>query len=360
MALTEYAVNHPLAVKRWSEKLNREALKRTYISRFIGNTSSSLIQKKTEVSKAAGDRITVGLRMQLSGTGIQGDDTLEGNEEQLTTYSDNVFINQLRHAVRSKGKMSEQRVTFSVREEAMDALADWYADRMDAAFFNQIAGNASQTDTKYTGNQVAIEPSSSRYLFFSAAATSNATMHALESSISTTDTFQLTILDRAVTAAKTASPLIRPIKVNGEDFYVAFLHPYQVFNLRTDATANRVTWYDTQKARIQGGQTGESVNPIFSGALGVYNNVVLHESTRIPTALSNTSARRAVFCGAQAALIAFGQEQSSDDNPTWREEMFDYGNQLGVAASKIWGLKKSVFNSTDFGTIVMSTYAVAP
>lgn len=357
MAATEYAVNHPLAVKRWSEKLTREALKRTYINRFIGTTSSSLIHKKTEVSKGAGDRITVGLRMQLSGSGVQGDDTLEGNEEQLTTYSDNVFINQLRHAVRSKGKMSEQRVTFSVREEAMDALADWYADKMDTAFFNQIAGNSAETDTRLTGNQATTAPAgTNRSIFFAA----SGTMHALETSVSTTDTFQLTILDRAVAVAKTATPLIRPVKVNGEDFYVAFLHPYQVYNLRTDATAARVTWYDAQKARIQGGQTGESANPIFSGALGVYNNVVLHESTRVPTGLSNTSSRRAVFCGAQAALIAFGQSQSADDEPAWREELFDYGNQLGVAARKIWGLKKAVYNSTDFGTIVLTTYAVAP
>jgi hypothetical protein len=34
-------------------------------------------------------------------------------------------------------------------------------------------------------------------------------------------------------------------------------------------------------------------------------------------------------------------------------------NQLGVSAGLIWGLKKSVFNSQDFGTIVLSTYAAA-
>lgn len=40
------------------------------------------------------------------------------------------------------------------------------------------------------------------------------------------------------------------------------------------------------------------------------------------------------------------------------EELFDYGNQLGVSAGSIYGMKKTVFNSADFSTIVLSTYAV--
>lgn len=131
MSNTEFGVNHPLAVKLWSRKLIREALKQTYVSRFMGRDSRSIVQIKEETSKSAGDRITVGLRMQLSGEGVSGDDTLEGNEEALTTYADNIFINQLRHAVRSAGKMSEQRVPFSVREEARAGLTDWWADRID-------------------------------------------------------------------------------------------------------------------------------------------------------------------------------------------------------------------------------------
>ena len=350
MANTEYGVNHPLAVKQWARKLFQEALKETYIGRFVGTSSNSLIQRKDDVSKDKGDRITIGLRMQLTGEGVAGDATLEGNEEALTTYHDNVFIDQLRHAVRSAGKMSEQRVPFSIREEAKDGLKDWWADRMDTAFFNQICGNTGQSDTKYTGMQAAIAPSADRIILADGT-------HTSEASLSTTDVFQLTFLDRALVKAKTATPLIRPIRYKGGEYYVAFLHPYQVYNLRTDATAARVTWYDAQKARVQGGEMDD--NPIFSGALGIYNGIVLHESTRIPVAPTNSEVRRAVLCGAQAAALAFGQG-SNMDKPQWYEELFDYGNQLGVEAGRIWGLKKMVFNGTDFGTIVISTQATEP
>ncbi len=36
------------------------------------------------------------------------------------------------------------------------------------------------------------------------------------------------------------------------------------------------------------------------------------------------------------------------------------GNQLGVAAGSIYGITKTRFNSADFSTIVMSSYAAAP
>jgi hypothetical protein len=73
----------------------------------------------------------------------------------------------------------------------------------------------------------------------------------------------------------------------------------------------------------------------------------------------NSAYRRGVFCGAQAAAIAFGQN-NSQNRMTWNEELFDYGNQLGVAAGLIWGLKKLQFNSTDFGAIALAGYAPAP
>lgn len=352
MATTDYGVNHPLAVKAWSRKLIREALKQTYASKFMSEGSNNVIQIKNELKKGAGDRVTCGLRMQLTGAGIQADGQLEGNEEALTTYSDNIFIDQLRHAVRTAGKMSEQRVPFSVREEARAGLTDWWADRIDTWFMNQIAGNTGQADTRYTGNQATIAPSTTsgntRHLF------SDGT-HTTEASLSTTDVMQLSFIDRAVTTAKTATPLIRPIKIDGGEFYVMFMHPFQVHALRTDATAARITWYDAQKARVQGGEMDK--NGIFSGALGVYNGVILHESVRMPSVTANV--RRAVLCGAQAALLALGQGENPD-SPNWYEELFDYGNQFGVAGGMIAGLKKAVFNSIDFGTVVVSTRAVAP
>ena len=373
MAVSSYGTNHPMAVKVWARKLFVEALKQTKFSRFVGNTPSSCVQRRTEVSKGPGDRVTIGLRLQLSQPGTQGDSTLEGNEEALNLYTDNLFIDQLRHAVRTGGKMSQQRVPFSIREESMEGLRDWWADRLDAAFMNQIGGasvsctqanlavTVNVTDTRFTGNQVAIAPSSTRLKL----AGGSTQTSVLESSLSATTTFNLNLqdIDRCVATAKVTSPAIRPLKVNGEDKYVMFIHPYQTYTLRKNTNTGQ--YVDIQKAAMTGGQVTQ--NPLYTGALGEYNGTILHEDPRIPIignltmndASAVTSYYRAIFCGAQSAGFAVGQD-NNDTAMTWVEELFDYENQLGVSAGLIHGIKKFVFNSVDFGTIVVSSYAPAP
>lgn len=351
MALSTFGTNSPQAVKLWSRKLFREALKNTTMSKYMGEGSDNAIQVLNDTKKGPGDTIYVNLRMQLSGAGIQGDSTLEGNEEALTLYRDTVLIDQLRHAVRSGGKMTDQRIPFSVREEARMGLQDWWADRIDTSLVNALTGNTGQTDTRYSGNNATTAPQYSatagagRWVFVN----SN---ESTEASISTTSTITLAAIDRAIVLAKTCTPLIRPIMVGGKPFYLLFLHPFQVRDMRAATTVNG-SWMDIQKALLQG--SGSKDSPIFTGALGVYNGAVLIENTRIPAGTATT--RRAVLVGAQSAAFAVGQ----DNNPekmSWVEELFDYENQLGVSAGMIFGTKKTVFNSLDFGTVALSTYAV--
>lgn len=355
MAKTEYGVNHALAVKLWQKGLMAEVLKKTQVQAFVGSTSSSLVQVKSETARQAGDRVTFGLRMQLSGDGVEGDATLEGQEEALTTYADHVVIDQLRHAVRSGGRMSEQRVPFSVRAEARDGLADWWADRIDDCFFNQICGYTPANGTSRDGNNTIAAPDAAHQIWASGSS---------DEALTSSHRFSLSLLDRAVERAKTLSPAIRPLKIGGKDHYVCFLHPYQVTDLRQDGAAAG-GWLDLQKAALQGGQVAD--NPIFTGALGVYNGVILHEAQRVTPGVNSGSGapeadvRRAVFCGAQAAAIAYGQNADGQGTArfSWVEEMFDYKNSLGVSAGSIFGIKKTRFNGADFGSIVISTYAVA-
>src|SRR5262252_8324513 len=308
MADTAYGVNALEAVKLWSRKLAREALRKCYIKTFMGSGSDSLVQIKPETNKGPGDRVRVTLRYQLTGDGVQGDATQEGNEESLTTFTDDLIINQLRHAVRSEGKMTEQRIPFNIRDEAMMGLSDWWADRWDQWFFNQVCGYTVQTDTRYTGHNT-VSPATSTRIVRPGTNANDESMNALAG---VTDVFTLSLIDKAVEAAKTTSPPIRPVLIDGERWFVVFLHPYQTTALRAWPTAStaQVTWYDLQKSFLQG--TGSAQNPLFTGALGTYNGCILHESYRVTQGVTNagaavTTARRAVLCGAQAAVAAFGQ-----------------------------------------------------
>lgn len=359
MAVTSYGTNDPLAVKMWSKKLAVEVLKQTWAYRFMGESSSNIIQVKDELRKGAGDKITYGLRMQLVGNGIIGDGALAGNEVPLVTYADAVTINQLRQAVRSAGRMSQQRVPFSVRDEALSGLKDWWSNQIDLSFFNQICGNTAEANyvanggTQNTGLQAPITVDAAHY--------KNVTGGTTDQGLASTNTFSLTVLDRAREAARTLTPAIRPVKVDGKDFYVGFMHPYQVTDMRTNTATGQ--WFDIEKAAMTGGEVED--NPIFDGALGVYNGIILHEDFRVTTGVNGSTAtisvpnvRRAVMCGAQACMMAYGRDNGTEKY-TWVEELFDYENQLGVSAGLIFGLKKTVFNSADFAEVIMSSYAVA-
>lgn len=352
MAVTTYGVNDPLAVKLWSKKLSVETLKATWLSKFMSNGTNSIIQIKDELQKSAGDKVTYGLRMQLTGAGVAGDGTMEGNEESLVTYNDSVVIDQLRHAVRSAGRMSQQRVPFSVREEALSGLKDWWTDRIDTSGFNQLCGYTVQADVRYTGMQAAIAPDNSHYLNAHSAAS------VLDSDLVQADIFTLTMIDRVIERARTLTPAIRPVVVGGKKMWVGFLHPYQVTDLRTNTATGQ--WLDIQKAAMTGGEVSD--NPIFTGALGVYNNCILHEDVRVTQGINAGAAiatvRRSVMAGAQSIAMGFGRD-GGPNRYTWVEELFDYENQLGVSAGLIFGMKKCRFNNSDFSTVVMSSYAAA-
>lgn len=352
MATTSFATGDALAVKLWSKKLAVEALKQTWAYRFIGRDDNSVIQIFDETSKSEGDRIRIPLRRLLVGSGVAGDATLEGNEERMNYYSDDLFINQLRHAVREGGKFTRQLVPFDVRENARAALQDWWADRFDTWFFNQICSNMAQTDVRFTGMQAPIQADTNHIVYPTGTTTAG--------SLSASSTFTLSLIDTCVERAKTADIPIRPIMIGGEEKYVMFLHHYQVTDLRTNTQTGQ--WLDIQKAAMTGGNV--SKNPIYTGALGEYNGTILHASNRVPAAVSGSTAsalantRAAAFCGAQACALAFGRD-NGPERFSWVEDFFDYDNQFGVAAGSIAGLKKMVFNSADFATIQVNTWAAA-
>jgi N4-gp56 family major capsid protein len=360
MAVTTYGVNDALAVKLWAKRLTVEALKYTNIAPLIGSTPDNIIQLKEELSKGPGDRLTYGLRTQLTGDGVTEGEVLEGNEEALTTYSDNLFLNELSHAVRVKGetRIDNKRVPFNMRDEARAGLVDWYAKRLSVSFFNQVCSNLAETRTKYTGLQATSGASTGRRL------SCNATTTTPPESLAVGDKFKLVYLDYAVEVAKSSTATtgpIRPIMINGDEKWVVYLHPYQVTDLRTD-TASAGNWFDITKAAITGGQIAKS--PIYTGALGEYNGCILRAAFDVPPSINSTtgaavaSTRRAVLMGAQAGVIGFSMN-SDALTFNWVEELFDYERELGVSAQAMFGIKKTQFNGIDFGVIAIDSYAAA-
>lgn len=360
MSYTSFGLNDPLSMKLWSKKLAVEANKSIDIDPLIGEGDDSVIQEKTETKKGNGDQVTFGLRMQLKGAGFSSSDVAEGNGEQLGTNSDKVTIDELGHVVgvKSENTIDQQRVPFNLRESARSGIADWFQTRKTVCFFNHVCGytpaNALPGAKKFTANNVVTAPSAGRIL--------RPANRANDAALVAGDIFTLDLIDKAVELAKTGGSgrkvMIRPVVVKGKKYYVLYLATEQVTSLRTNTAAGQ--WLDIQKAAMAGMQATES--PIFSGALGEYNGVILREAQDVTAGVSadgNTpvaNTRRAVLLGAQAATIAYGKA-GGEERYRWNEELLDHKRNLEVSAWAIWGMKKTTYNGDDFGTIVIPTYA---
>lgn len=349
----------------------RQAIPSTTASKLCLNVTNpkdpnNAVQLLDETQKSPGDTVKVDLINVIDTPGVMGDDIVSGNEVALNTFQSSLVIDQLRIPVLVKGAMSQQRVPFGMRDNARDQEALWWRQRVDVSFINQMAGNTAQTNVAYTGMNATLAPNNG---VANAGTWLTAGGVAGESSLGATNTMSLTILNQAKAIAQTATYPIRPIKFKGGlEVYVCIMHPFQMRDLKNSFGPGE--WGDIQLAAMKGGEI--SNNPLFTGAAGMYENVLLFSDGHScwgdssqnarhtdlgAAAAGTTNVGRALFLGAQAGVLAFGRSMDWPMRVKWVEEMLDAGNQLRVTAGMIWGYQKTVFNNVDFGSMVISTYA---
>lgn len=322
-----------LVKKAWAKDLWTAAQNELYFSKFIGDTSESIIQKKTDLKKERGDKITIPLLMKLNGEGVIGDNMLEGHEEAMEYRDFQVEVNQLRHAVRLAGRFEEQKSNLDLRKNMKAALKTWWIEKFDERIFKALGMNPTVDKQIFVDN-----------LTNEAAITGN-------------NVFNVDLIGVAKRRALKSDPKIRPVRVNGTNHYVMVIDMQQARDLRKDPR-----WIAAQEsANIRGEK-----NPIFSGALGMWDNVVIHEAegadvlrtaTGMPSGGENIMVGHALLLGAQAGVFAVAKEFD------WVEKNFDYNNQAGVAAGAIFGIAKSVFTdkdkqASDFAVVNVATASI--
>lgn len=367
--------NSALRAQLWDKELNENVMTELYFKQrgMIGEGSDNIIQVKNDLTKAKGDRITFGIGYKLTGNGVAGDGELEGNEEVKNTYSDTVLIDQIRNAERLEGNLDSQKAAYNTREEALKDGKVWIAEFIEKQIFMKLGGVSTTTLTDvggsvYSGratwsNTADMVPAAheaagtgARYICTDASGLD---------AMASTDVMSTTFITRARIKAQTTvvgRPRVRPIRVNGQDHYVMFLHPWQAADLKTAASS---VWAQAQReAQVRG-----SDNPIFTGALGVWDNVILHVSDFVPVCQSGSAfavggtaaaaqAFRALLCGSQAALMANASPKGRGSVPTFMvEKEFDYDNKTGYAVGYMGGIQKSTFNSIDYGVVAVDSGA---
>lgn len=369
MAKTIVGLNDSKAVKKYSGALAVDIGRTSYFNKKMmgyGPEASAPIQMLTDLESDAGEQIVYDLNMQLAMQPVEGDATLEGREEDLKFYTDNVYVDQMRGGVNGGGRMTRKRTLHDIRMISKKRQADWWARVFDELYFMYLSGargvNADFVfPLTYPGfaNNLLTAPDSGHLKSYNAAGAAVA-----KGSMVAADKLVVAVIDRLVATADmmgggtTGVPQIQPIKIDGNDHFVLLMNPWQEYDLRTSTTTGG--WLDIQKAAASA--EGRK-SPLFSGALGMYNNVILHSHKACiqftDYGSGAVSAVRALFLGSQAAVCAFGSP-GSGLRFDWHEETRDNGNEIVITTNTIFGVKKTTYNGLDFGVIAVDSAAVAP
>lgn len=380
MATTNYGTLTGDQLQVWSRDFWRVARNMSFINQFAGTGQNAMVQRVTELTKSnKGTKANITLLADMTGDGITGDNTLEGNEEALRAFDITIELDQLRFANRVAGRMADQKTVVNFREQSRDALAYAMADRMDQLAFLTLSGvaytsknnGALRTTSSSAGHElVDLEfasdvsaPTTNRHRRWDA---TNGLVAGDTTAVAATDKISYECIVNLKAYAK--DQYIRGIRGAGNDeVFHLFVTPQQMKDLKLDSDflAN------VRNAGVRG-----AANSLFAGSSSLMvDGVMVHEFRHVFNTSGATSGSsseagdagykwgagadvngaRALFCGAQALAMA------DIGLPEIVEDTFDYENQAGISVGKIFGLRKPKYNTDvtssveDFGVVAVDT-----
>jgi hypothetical protein len=368
---TQFATGDGAVVKLWSDRIYED----TSTDGGLLSTlrSDGVLVEQQELSRGAGDYVKMHLLSRLSNPGFKGSASSSGLEQSLNYNSDALYIDELRNAVKVEGKghISAQRVKFNMDEDAYTVQKNWSIDRMIVSSLNQLAGNAAtsitydsatysgtggSTDTTgalqlITGMNAVTDPSSNQIIRANSQASDNAV------GSDTTATFHLGYIIQAENKARKNRPYIVPCK--GKTKYRCIIHTDAYQQLVQDTTF-AIQFRDIYLNMIAGGKNDATIdNQSFD-----FSMTTIIVTDKIPngqtSGTANANTRRAVFCGQEAGVLAFGQGYSLGGKTTpgfsFEQQSIEGGKWMVYYITCIYGIKKAIYNSVDRGTIAIVHY----
>jgi len=229
----------------WADRLRADAIRRAFWgARFEGAEGSRKpIISNTDFTKKPGETIKFNVVTQLFSAGVTGENTLTGNEDQLALGQYTLTVDWLRNAV-AYTKNLEKRVNFNIAQTIRTELSDWMQRKIDSDMFAALITNAS--NTIYAGDATT------------------------EASLGANDHFGTEEIDRLKLALQRTAIPIRTTSEYGEEqeFYGCVISEIDEYWLKGDSVWNQ--------AQRDAGPRDYMKNRLFSGALGIYNGIILY------------------------------------------------------------------------------------
>ncbi len=335
-----------LTVEQWDDKFFTEYLTENRFAGEMGSNENSIIQVKENLTKKPGDRVNYALVNRLTQAATTGRNTMEGNEEDMSSRSFQQVVDKRRNAVRV-AEVDEQFSAISLRTAAKSVLKDWSMKDTEKLIIQALASinGVNYADATETQKDAWLVDNADRVLFGAAAA--GYTDHSADLSLLDTTSDKITaaaISKMKYMASTTANPKIRPVRAvtNGKRYYVLYLDPRLFRDLKLETSspivqAQREVMLEMENNRLfQGGDLLwdgmiiKEINEMFDELGTPFTNVGDAATAEVATAF---------LCGAQAVATAYARRWTS------ATQEFDYGDKHGVEISSIYGIGKMLFGS---------------
>lgn len=329
-----------LTPQQWDDKYFMEYIQTNRFAAEMGTSENNIIQIKEDLTKKRGDTVTFALVNRLTGAGVTGNNTLEGNEEALISRSFPLSIDQRRNAV-VVSDWDEQKSAIDLRNSGREALMTWSMentrDRIITALgsIDGVAYDSATAGQKNTWNT----NNGDRILFGSAVGNRAAGDQAasLLNVDATDDKLTVAAASLMKRIALTANPKIRPIRVqeaNNRRFYVAYCHPLTFRDLKADPAitqAQREVSIRMQNVKL------------FEGGDIEYDGIIFKEVDDMPiyagVGAAGIDVSPVYLCGAQTVGYGIAKRWQT------REANRDYDDKKGVAV-----VEQGNFAKLRFGT----------
>lgn len=285
-----------------------------------------MIQLRTDLTREPGDSVVFPTVRSLVGAGVTGNTVLEGNEEVLNARSLKVPVGVIRHAV-AVSQWDEQKSVIDLLQAGRSVLKNWAANKLRADIISSLGAITADGDVQISyGTASAAQRNTwlvnnSDRVLFGATKSNNTGVYAtsLTNIDNTADKMTAAQLTLAKRIARTASPKIRPIRVNGDEEWYVVLVPSMVFrDLMLDPTIVNSLQYAWNRG---------ADNPLFTAGDILYDGLIIREIPELPTiadvgAGGTVDAGASYLCGAQAIGIAWAQRTKAITNER------DYGSTI--------------------------------
>ena len=394
--------NSALVPKYWSRKYLEDSFEKDPLAPFYG----SIIATEYNLKGQKGDTIEVPIVGLLTGAGVTDDGDYDGDIGALPLYNMPVVIHEHGRAAGLNGKMTEKSSALRTRTLTMKGLTKWRAafnaraviDALSGLKLHYLGGNVlGASGLALDGNSAQIQCVNQVLPNYTAGTT--AMRYYAGGQVAATGAYTGRVADitslnkvsyvfgtKVIEAVRrmaektvdSSGNLISPIervKVNGRMVYVMLISQEQAKDLKADSA-----WRTGhENADIRGLE-----NSIFSGALGIWDGVLLVETDLLHSRLgkggitateffdatsyactSGEAVHRALFLGENAVAFALGEA------PEYAEFYADHAKTKWAArVSSIYGISTiakyesstntaEVVADSEMGCIVVDT-AVVP